>query len=528
MYVPTSRSHKKIYMSVWDVFWALASPPIALYLGGAIVFTEQNWTMVAMYWALASAFAVISFLAFRLQDSISPHFSAHEALDIAEAVLFAELLTCGFLFTLTRLDGIPRSMPLIHGLLLGAGLIVARITARTSSLGGDGTVDYRSRSDRVILIGANPLATSFIRLLGAYAPNRQSVVAVLTEKSSMIGRALGGVQVLGTPQELDAIVGEFAVHGIKINRVIIAGESDLISPAAFHDVERVCKKRHIGLAFLPRMLGVTEQTASAVTVVGPTREEAEDVASGLGVYLRIKRSIDVVASLALIVLLLPIWLIATVLVLFDLGSPVLFWQERTGWKGRPFLIYKYRTLRAPFDDAGKPAVGDRQPSAIGRLLRATRIDELPQLINVLLGDMSLIGPRPLLPEDQPSNTALRLSVRPGISGWAQVNGAKLVTKEEKEALDEYYVRNASLWLDFKIVLLTLRMMSKSYLGSAETSADLQQVQAKRTKFAATGNDLPAPESAPVSLRQRPVTPVAQSEMAGRSAPTIEKVAARST
>ena len=513
MYVPTSRSHSKIYMSVWDVFWALASPAIALYLGGALVFTQQNWTMVGIYWALSSAFAIVSFLAFRLQDSISPHFSAHEALDIAEAVLFAGLLTCGFLFTLTRLDGIPRSMPLIQGLLLGGGLIVARIITRTSVSTAEGTIDYQSRSDRVILIGANPLALSFIRLLGAYAPNRQAVVAVLTEKSSMIGRALGGVQVLGTPQELEAIVGEFAVHGIKVNRVVIAGESDLISAAALHDVERVCKKRHIGVAFLPRMLGLTEHNASTAAVADPSPARQE-VADRLGIYLRIKRSIDVIASLALMVLLLPIWLIATVLVLFDVGSPVLFWQERTGWKGRPFLIYKYRTLRAPFDDDGKPAVGDRQPSAVGRLLRATRIDELPQLINVLFGDMSLVGPRPLLPEDQPSNTALRLSVRPGISGWAQVNGAKLVSKDEKEALDEYYVRNASLWLDLKIVFMTLRMMGKSYLGSAEASADLQQVQAKR-------NDLIAPQ---VDLRRWSGTPVAQNEMAGRSDPRIEKIA----
>ena len=144
------------------------------------------------------------------------------------------------------------------------------------------------------------------------------------------------------------------------------------------------------------------------------------------------------------VLAFPLLLIGGLLVLLDVGPPIFFWQERLGWKGRSFLIYKFRTLSAPFDSAGNPSFGDRQPSAIGRFLRATRIDELPQLLNVLFGDMSLIGPRPLLPEDQPANTSIRLSVRPGISGWAQVNGAKLVTKDEKEKLDEWYVRNASL------------------------------------------------------------------------------------
>ena len=148
----------------------------------------------------------------------------------------------------------------------------------------------------------------------------------------------------------------------------------------------------------------------------------------------------------MIVLLLPLLIVAGLLVLFDVGPPVLFWQERLGWKGRSFLIYKFRTLRAPFDADGKPSLLGREPSAIGQCLRATRIDELPQLLNVLLGDMSLIGPRPLLPQDQPSNTSIRLSVRPGITGWAQVNGAKLVTKEEKEKLDAWYIRRASRML----------------------------------------------------------------------------------
>src|SRR5262249_19648074 len=153
----------------------------------------------------------------------------------------------------------------------------------------------------------------------------------------------------------------------------------------------------------------------------------------------------------------PLMLIAALLVLLDVGAPTLFWQERLGWNRRSFLIYKFRTLGAPFDSDGNPSFASREPSAIGRFLRSTRIDELPQLLNVLLGDMSLIGPRPLLPEDQPANTSLRLSVRPGITGWAQINGAKLVTKDEKERLDEWYVRNASFLVDMRIVLQTLNL-----------------------------------------------------------------------
>ena len=177
-------------------------------------------------------------------------------------------------------------------------------------------------------------------------------------------------------------------------------------------------------------------------------------------------------------LFFPLLVLAGVIVLLDVGPPIFFWQERLGRNGRPFLIYKFRTLKAPFDAAGHPTAGSRRPSAVGRFLRATRLDELPQLLNVLFGEMSLIGPRPLLPEDQPTNTSMRLSVRPGISGWAQVNGAKLVTKEEKQKLDEWYVHNASLWLDLRIATMTINLLLRGRVSSQESSADTEQVQSK--------------------------------------------------
>jgi lipopolysaccharide/colanic/teichoic acid biosynthesis glycosyltransferase len=202
-------------------------------------------------------------------------------------------------------------------------------------------------------------------------------------------------------------------------------------------------------------------------------------------FFRAKRAIDIVGALTLMVLFFPLFVIASILVVADVGTPVLFWQERMGWKRRSFLIYKFRTLRAPFDSDGEPVLTGREPTGIGRLLRSTRIDELPQLLNVLLGDMSLIGPRPLLPEDQPSNIAVRLSVRPGITGWAQVHGGKLVTKEEKEKLDEWYVEHASPWLDLRIAFMTCTTMMKNHLGSKEAIADLEQVQNKNAGLALT-------------------------------------------
>ena len=348
----------------------------------------------------------------------------------------------------------------------------------------DQPLDYQGRRERIVVIGANRFASSFIQLLRAYSPQHQPVIAVLDNDAAMIGRAISGVQVLGAPQELEAIVSEFAVHGIGTDRIVIAGEVNFLSPPVLHEVERICQKAPNRTQF-----PATDDWCKRAQTQQRLRFslEAADTMASLPSFapprfFRLKRWIDVVGSLVLIVLFFPVLVLAGVLVLLDVGPPIFFWQERLGWKGRSFLIYKFRTLGAPFDSTGTRRWGRRQPSAVGRFLRATRLDELPQLLNVLFGEMSLIGPRPLLPEDQPANTSIRLSVRPGISGWAQVNGAKLVTKEEKEELDEWYIRNASLWLDVRIIMMTIKVMLRGRVSSQEILADTEQVQRKNYGF----------------------------------------------
>src|SRR3981189_3116798 len=153
MHVPTSRGKRKIYTSLLDAAWALASPAIALYVGGALAVANQDWTMVGTYCALSAAFAIVAILAFRLQDSVSQHFSAHEALDIAEAVLFPQVLTYAVLLTLTRLDGIARSLLLYHGALLAAGLILVLVVRLAADKEVVRATLYQFRSERVIVIG---------------------------------------------------------------------------------------------------------------------------------------------------------------------------------------------------------------------------------------------------------------------------------------------------------------------------------------------------------------------------------------
>jgi lipopolysaccharide/colanic/teichoic acid biosynthesis glycosyltransferase len=488
---PTSRSGSRIYISVWDLFWALITPGLALYLRNPDLLQFPNWELIGWYWSLSSGFAILAFFAFRLQDGMTRYFSLQEGIDVAEAVLFSELMTFLSLFTLTRLDGIPRSTPVIHGLMLLGGLIFARIVIRiVFSQQEDPVAQYSARRERIVLVGANPLASAYIRLLDSFSPH-QTVIAVLDASPEIVGKAISGIRVVGAPGELDAVLNEFAVHGIGADRVVVAGEANFLGATVLQEMERVCKNRKIQFCFLPRLLGISEEGDAAKAVRAVPRQSYPLVSS----YFILKRWIDVFGALALIVLLSPLFLVTGLLVLFDVGRPLLFWQERVGWKGRSFLIYKFRTLKAPFAGESRSASELREPSLIGRMLRATRLDELPQLFNVLVGDMSLIGPRPLLPQDQPNNILVRLSVRPGITGWAQLNGGKLLTAQEKETLDEWYVQKACLSLDLRIVVMTLLLLIRTRMSSLEAIADAEQAKTKKIDVPRT-SDAPSLVAAP--------------------------------
>ena len=170
-----------------------------------------------------------------------------------------------------------------------------------------------------------------------------------------------------------------------------------------------------------------------------------------------KRLFDAVMAAVGLVLLSPLMALVALLVRWRIGPPVLFAQERPGLGGRPFRIYKFRTMREARDAAGAPLPDELRLAPLGRFLRTTSLDELPELFNVLRGDMSLVGPRPLLMEYLPLYTpeqARRHEVRPGLTGWAQVNGRNAISWEQKFALDVWYVDNRSLLLDLRILALT--------------------------------------------------------------------------
>ena len=172
----------------------------------------------------------------------------------------------------------------------------------------------------------------------------------------------------------------------------------------------------------------------------------------------IKRAFDLAVIIAALIIASPLLIIVAVLAKMSLGSPVLFRQQRPGVGGKPFILYKFRTMTDEQDAGGNLLPDDKRLTQLGRFLRSTSLDELPELLNVLKGDMSLVGPRPLLMQYLGRYTpeqARRHEVKPGITGWAQVNGRNAITWEEKFKLDVWYVDNWSFWLDLKIIALTL-------------------------------------------------------------------------
>ena len=196
----------------------------------------------------------------------------------------------------------------------------------------------------------------------------------------------------------------------------------------------------------------------------------------------LKRAFDIAASASALVVLSPVLAITAHKVKKELGSPVLFRQTRPGLHGRPFEMIKFRTMKDATDKAGNALPDSERLTEFGKKLRASSLDELPELWNVLKGDMSLVGPRPLLMEYLPlysAEQAKRHNVRPGVTGYAQVNGRNSLSWEDKFKLDTWYVEHQSLWLDMKILLKTVKKVIIKDGISADGEATMSKFTGSR-------------------------------------------------
>lgn len=199
----------------------------------------------------------------------------------------------------------------------------------------------------------------------------------------------------------------------------------------------------------------------------------------------VKRLLDIVGALLMLILLFPVLLAIAILIKIKLGSPVIFKQQRAGLYGKPFYLYKFRTMTDERDENGELLPDHLRLTPFGQFLRKFSLDELPQLYNILKGDMSFVGPRPLLMKYLPYYTdreKKRHNVRPGITGLAQVSGRNNLGWDERLELDVKYVENYSFWLDLKIIFLTIKKVLKSedvVIDPRSTMKDLDEERSMR-------------------------------------------------
>jgi lipopolysaccharide/colanic/teichoic acid biosynthesis glycosyltransferase len=367
-------------------------------------------------------------------------------------------------FLVNRLDGIYRTLPLIQALLIISFLVGARILKRAS-------YDRRVRSkpppsdriETILVIGLNKLAEFYLQCVAEFHSSHLRIAGVLGE-GGQAGRSVHSHPVLGEPEQVVSTLRRLETHGVFVDCILVTVPRDDLSLAVQDELLQIQGTTTIRLEYLAERMGI--QSPPARTGVGkPSLEEplgstipTVNRALGPVPYHRVKQAIDVAASAAAVILFSPLLLLVGLLVAADVGLPVVFWQQRPGLRGRPFRLYKFRTMGDALSADGQRKSEAERVSAVGNFLRRTRLDELPQLFNILKGDMSFVGPRPLLPVDQPIDCPTRLTVRPGLTGWAQIKGGREISPSDKAALDVWYVRNMSLALDLEIILGTVPML----------------------------------------------------------------------
>jgi lipopolysaccharide/colanic/teichoic acid biosynthesis glycosyltransferase len=400
--------------------------------------------------------------------------SVADHLQVIVLTVLTILLALVITFAVNRLAPVARSLPVLQGGLIVSILIAARSIARfwhTRQIHISGNRrDNEQPYETVLIVGVNTITELFLLSAKEFARQRLRVAGVLAEESNMRGRTIQQKPVLGTVEELQEILQSLEVHGVFVDRIVVTTSADRLQPRSLDTLLEIEKSSDIVVEFLLDRLGfegvcqnkpipsgqernsAPRQRAVARMVGGVDRTQAEKS------FILQRRIVDVCGAALLAFMLTPIAVLVAITVALDVGFPFIFWQQRPGLYGRPFKLYKFRTMRAAHDKNLGRIPDDQRSSTIGQILRRTRLDELPQLYNVLIGDMSLIGPRPLLPCDQPAEYAARLLMRPGITGWAQVNGGRIISTFDKLILDIWYVQNASFVLDFAIVVRTVKII----------------------------------------------------------------------
>jgi FlaA1/EpsC-like NDP-sugar epimerase len=255
---PTSKTQHRAKLAPFDVLWAIVAPFLALTLRDPIILEQSDafgdFGPAYQYAFTTMFFAFVSFLVFRISDSMSHLFSVNDVLAICGAVTTTVASSSLTLFVLTRMDGVPRSTPLIYALVLGAGLTAARLMARVSNVGAGGNEEPEEAPSvtpqqlrRVLLIGVDRFAAATIKLVSCQRPRTTLVVAALDPRTHFHGRAISGVKIVGRVEELEEVIDEYQVHGVEIDEVWLSDDAAALPPEALQRIGEQCVNRGLKL-----------------------------------------------------------------------------------------------------------------------------------------------------------------------------------------------------------------------------------------------------------------------------------------
>jgi lipopolysaccharide/colanic/teichoic acid biosynthesis glycosyltransferase len=447
-----------------DLIWVALSPFAALLIRDDFAPREQALAAAIPYACLGVVIAGVVFPIAGLNRTLWRYTSLSELMRLQLAVTATVLLAVMATFAQTRLLDISRSLPLLQWFFLVAAMTGTRLAIRfwceQSSPTGLRRV-VGPETEHTLIVGVNCLAEMYLQALADFGGQKRSIVGLLAKGAKLNGRLLRSHKVLGEPEDLSRVAHELEVHGTWLGRIVVTEELKRLSPAAQQALLDFEKASEVKVDWLPELLGLgssAEEKIRGKKTEEPSGGETPTLAEPSRWCRYPKRVLDLFTAVVLLVLAAPLFGLIAALIAIDVGLPLVFWQNRPGRYGRPFKLYKFRTMRGPHDGQGNRIAEQTRASKFGALLRLSRLDELPQLYNILIGEMSFVGPRPLVITDHEPGTHKRLLVRPGLTGWAQVNGGRKLAPEDKAALDIWYVAHTSLKLDCRIALRTFLLL----------------------------------------------------------------------
>ncbi|MEQ1694729.1 MAG: sugar transferase [Hyphomicrobiaceae bacterium] len=471
---------KRFILLLLDVAIILLATMLAVLLRDNFETRFTQFQGLIPYFAATALTSLIVLSLFGLDRAIWRMSSMLDYLIVSGAAVSIVMLTVGESFLFNRLEGVARAMPILQVLLMICGLVGVRVLARlrhsfrsrarvqpAAAMMEGNTIPYES----ILIVGLGRIAELYVQSVEEYGAGTKRIVGLLGIAGRHSGRRIHQHAILGPTDQIESILQDLEVHGVFVDRIVVTLPFGNLPPEARQCLLDLTASSTIKLELFAQQFEAAHNSGSA-ELGNDTTEPAlpsNDTASKpkatppnilprKTTYWQVKRAFDVACSSVMIVALLPVFLVVAVLAAIDVGLPLWFWQQRPGVGKKPFRVYKFRTMRGAYDWNGNRIDDKNRSSVIGRLLRRTRLDELPQLLNILIGQMSFVGPRPLLAIDQCESNESRLMIRPGLTGWAQVNGGRLLTIPEKMALDLWYLQNASFGVDVRIVIETVRMI----------------------------------------------------------------------